>query len=285
MRKLRYLSEALLVWLLLRLLKLLPLDLASGLGGWVAEHLGTLTKAHRTALANLAHVFPEKTHAEHQRIARGAWNNLGRVAGEFPFIADPIMTTRITLHGEEHLHTALTRGKNILFFSGHIGNWELCARAAHDQKVPLALIYRPANNPWVDAMMLATRRQLYDGFFTKGRKGARALLAALKQGQHLALLVDQKMNEGVAIPFFGRPAMTAPAIAELAQKYDATLLGCRVERRGGAHFHIHLHPVSFAPEDSTESILLKIHHLLEAWIIDTPEQWFWMHNRWPKDRG
>jgi Kdo2-lipid IVA lauroyltransferase/acyltransferase len=121
----------------------------------------------------------------------------------------------------------------------------------------------------------------------KGAAGARRIIAALRQGRNLALLVDQKMNDGIAVPFFGREAMTAPAIAELALRYDCSVLPMRVDRRRGARFRFTIFPgLDFARSSDrhvdVRAVMTEVNRRLEQWIRERPGQWFWLHRRWPE---
>lgn len=284
MKPLLYICEALILEALCLLFRALPLDAASAVGGFVGRSIGPLLSAHKTALANLAAAFPEKTEAERHAIALGMWEHLGRVVAEFPNLPGTRLTARINAHGAEHLPTP---GNAALFFSGHIGNWELSYPMVFDRGVPTTLIYRHANNPYVDRIIHRLRLSHASKMFPKGMRGAAKILRSLKDNESLALLVDQKMNTGIAVPFFGRDAMTAPAIAELALRYDKPIIPVRVIRRKGAHFDGYIFPpLHFArtgnDKEDARVIMTQINALLESWIREYPEQWFWVHKRWPR---
>ncbi|HSK41233.1 MAG TPA: lysophospholipid acyltransferase family protein, partial [Arenibaculum sp.] len=173
-----------------------------------------------------------------------------------------------------------------IIFSGHFANWELLAPAAEAFGLPLTLIYRRPNNPIVGRLIDRARRHGSGTLVPKGRGGAKALVDALRRGASVALLVDQKMNDGLPIPFFGREAMTAPAVAQLALRFDAPLIPARVERLRGARFRITIQPPMALPADgdrhaAVRTVLTDVNRLLETWIRERPEQWLWLHRRWP----
>jgi len=100
------------------------------------------------------------------------------------------------------------------------------------------------------------------------------------------MLVDQKMNNGIAVPFFGRPAMTAPALAQLALRFDCPVVPARVVRLNGAHFQLIVYPpLEVAKtgdrEHDTLTLMTQVNTMIEGWIRERPEQWLWLHNRWP----
>ena len=151
--------------------------------------------------------------------------------------------------------------------------------------ISVAQIYRAANNPLMDRM-IARLRSDRGQFIPKGAVGARLAIRALHRGTHLALLADQKMNDGIPVPFFGRPAMTAPALAVLALRFDCDVLPLRVERLDGARFRVTVFPPlplarSGEPHADAAALMVRVNATLEAWIRHRPEQWLWVHRRWP----
>jgi KDO2-lipid IV(A) lauroyltransferase len=173
----------------------------------------------------------------------------------------------------------------MIFFSGHIANWEIGMLAGIQYGIPVTQIYRAANNPLMDRM-IARFRGVRGAFIPKGAVGARRAITALRRGTHLALLADQKMNDGISVPFFGRPAMTAPALAVLALRFDCDVLPLRVERIDGARFRVTVFPPlplprGGEPHADAATLMVRINATLEAWIRDRPEQWLWVHRRWP----
>jgi KDO2-lipid IV(A) lauroyltransferase len=173
----------------------------------------------------------------------------------------------------------------MIFFSGHIANWEIGMLAGVQYGISVAQIYRAANNPLMDRMIARFRSDRGE-FIPKGAVGARRAITALRRGTHLALLADQKMNDGIPVPFFGRPAMTAPALAVLALRFDCDVLPLRVERLDGARFRVTVFPPlplarSGEPHADAAALMVRVNATLEAWIRDRPEQWLWVHRRWP----
>lgn len=283
MTKLIHLIEAAIAWALFVFLRNMPLDMASAIGGLIAQSIGPFFKAHETARKNLLMVFPQKSDDERNAIRRRMWNNLGRTTAELPHLPGNQLLGRITLIGAENLPKP---GEAALFFSGHIGNWELLPSVPNNRNIPTSLVYRHANNPYVDRMIADIRASRCREMIAKGPRGAFKLAKALKKKTSICMLVDQKMNDGIAVPFFGHDAMTAPAIAQLALHYDLPIIPACAIRKGGAHFEITVFP----PIDYTKTgdnthdmlaLMTAINALLETWILEHPEQWFWVHKRWP----
>lgn len=288
-----YRIEAALAAACIGVLRLLPLDRASALGGTLARTIGPHLGITRRARHNLALALPALSEAEREAVIRGMWDNLGRVAFEYPHLRQIKVFAgdgRVELRGLDNLERAIAAGRRVILFSGHLGNWEIAALAGGQYGIEIAQIYRAANNPLVDAMLARLRGRLGE-LIPKGAVASRRAVAVLRRGGHLSLLADQKLNDGIAVPFFGRDAMTAPALALLALRFDCDVLPVRVERlvehpQGGAHFRLTVYPPLTPPDSGdrdadTLALMTLVNRTLEAWIRERPEQWFWLHRRWP----
>lgn len=283
------------VWfgaLALGVISLLPLDWSSALGGalarWIGPHLGISKRAR----INLRAAMPELNDAEIEAIVGGMWDNLGRVAFEYPHLSKIKVFAgdgRVLVRGLDNLERSLAANRRVILFSGHLANWEIAALAGGQFGIDIAQVYRAANNPLADRM-LARLRGNQGELIPKGAVASRRAVAALRRGGHLSLLADQKLNDGIAVPFFGRDAMTAPAPAALALRFDCDVLPVRVERLvegpGGAHFRLTVypplpHPRSGDRDADVLTMMTAVNQTLEGWIRERPAQWFWLHRRWP----
>ena len=280
--------EAAFVYCAFALFGTLPTKTASAIGGALGRTFGPWIGVTRRARRNLQRVFPEKSQDEIAAIVREMWDNLGRVAAEYAHLSRMRATPggNIELHGAEHMQAALARGKPIICFAGHLANWEVCVIGAKTAGAPLHLVYRPANNPWVEEIFRKGRRDIAISLLRKGAEGARSAIKLLREGQHLGILIDQKMNDGIAVPFFGRDAMTAPALARLALRFDCTVLPVRCERIEGARFRVTIHPpMELEHSDDVQrdvlAVMTRANAQLEGWIRQRPGQWLWVHRRWP----
>jgi KDO2-lipid IV(A) lauroyltransferase len=282
-----YRIEAWLAALLFGGFGLLPLDRASALGGALARAIGPRLGLTKRARLNLRRALPELDAAQTEAIIRGMWDNLGRVAAEYPHLRKIKVFAgdgRVETRGLEHLDRALAAGRRVILFSGHLANWEIAALAGGQYGLDIAQIYRAANNPLVDRLVGRLRGDQGE-LIPKGAVASRRAVAALRRGGHLSLLVDQKMNDGIAAPFFGRDAMTAPALALFALHYDCDVLPVRIERIDGAHFQLTVYPKLVVPGSGDRdadvlALMTEVNRTLEGWIRERPEQWFWLHRRW-----
>lgn len=267
---------------------------ASNVGGAVARMIGPLLPVSSVARRNLSLAMPELDAPARRRIVRGVWDNLGRTAAEFPhvaFLGETAAGPGWEVVGSEHIEALAARGGPALGFTGHIGNWEVIPLATARKGVTIATLYRPADNPVIDAMILGMRRAFpgaNDNLFAKGAQGARQTLQHLRQGGFVGLLQDQKMNDGIEARFFGRPAMTASALAALAIKLRCPVFPVYVQRIGPARFRVVYEPPVAVPDtgDRTADIAAltqTMNDRLETWIRAAPESWLWVHRRWPKE--
>jgi KDO2-lipid IV(A) lauroyltransferase len=269
----------------------MPIDRASAAGADWLVRLGPLTSAHRTALRNLRLAFPDETEAWRREVARAMWACIGRTVAEFPHL--PSIRPydggdRFVVRNAERLDAIRESGKGAVFISGHFANWELMPVAIAQRPTPCQMTYRPANNPLIDARILKIRENYGARLQSaKGVEGGVGLMRALKQGWSVALMNDQKYNEGVKAPFFGHDCMTADGPTRLARRFR-TLLQPMSVRRDGARFTATVHdplPVDLDDPDDVAipAAIARINAFMEARIREAPEQWFWVHNRWPKE--
>ena len=179
-------------------------------------------------------------------------------------------------------------GTGGLLFAGHIANWEIAPMSATQRGVRPLIVYRAPNNPRVARLIHEMRLPVGSALFPKGVSGLRRAVAAVARGGFLGVLADQKYNEGIPVPFFGRDAMTSPVLAELALRYHLPLLPVRVERIAGARFRVAIEPPVALPDSGDRArdvyaLTTQINAILERWIRERPEQWMWPHRRWPKE--
>ena len=286
LRRLRYLLEAAGVHLMYGFFKVLPVDMASNAGGAIMRTIGPRLSATRKARRHLEFAFPGKTAKEYDQIITGMWDNLGRVFAEYPHL-DKI-SDRLEIVGSEIFKHIQKSGRPAIFVGGHFANWEACSLSAGIHGIPLHLVYRKPNNPYVDGLLQRSRyRAMAASNIPKGSVGARAMITVLKNNECLGVLMDQKNNKGVEVPFFGKGAMTATAAMDFSLRFKCPVYPVRIERTHGAHFKITVLPAMKVPEGKPEKdivyeMLTDLNKLFEHWITERPEQWLWLHRRWPK---
>ena len=288
-RRLIHRVEALVAYAAFGVLRLLPFKAASALGGVVGRTLGPRLGITERARRNLGRAFPEKTAPEIERIIGGMWDNLGRTAFEYPHLGRLRFYDGggggVDVVGAEHIDALRDDGRPGIFFSAHLANWEVAALSIAHRGLPLHLIYRAPNNPLVK--FLSRRPHPGAGeLIPKGAEGARRALALMRKGGHLGMMVDQKLNDGIPVPFFGHDAMTAPAPARFALKFDCPVVLVRVERLHGSRLRVTHYPPIDLPRTGDRradvaAAMAMVNAVIEGWVRERPEQWLWLHNRWP----
>jgi KDO2-lipid IV(A) lauroyltransferase len=294
--RLRSYAEAGCLWLALAFLRCLGPVAASGLGGAVARAIGPWLPVSRVADNNLRLALPELDATARKRVIRGVWDNLGRTIGEMPHVAALQRTADgpgWELAGEAVALRMVAHRGPIIMISAHIGNWEILPAIAAALGLRMALFYRAAANKRVDEIIVKLRNRIARGAmpqFAKGAAGARAAFGFLREGGMLGLLVDQKMNDGIAVPFFDRLAMTASAAASYALRFDCPVVPVHVERLGPARLRIICdepitpHHTGDRHADIT-ALTGQMNACVERWVRAHPEQWLWLHRRWPKSES
>jgi KDO2-lipid IV(A) lauroyltransferase len=287
----RYGAEASIFFAVIGFFRLFPLDMASGIGAWLGRTFFYRTHLSIRARANLAAAYPHMPSKERERIIAEMWDNLGRNIAEYGHLRKLSIRgarPRIELAGLENYERAAATGKGIIFISAHFANWEVMPFAAAQYGVEGGEVYRPVNNPFVNRWLVRQRQA--NGpkeQIAKGAQGTRRIFTLLRAGKAIFILVDQKTNEGLAVPFFGRDAMTTPAPAALALKLGAVLVPMSNERLDGARFRMTAHPmIEFQPSgDHARDVLAlttRINEAIEQCVRNCPSQWLWIHRRWPK---
>jgi Kdo2-lipid IVA lauroyltransferase/acyltransferase len=277
---------------LIRLLRRANPDRASDFCGAVARRIGPLLPAHRIGQANLRAAFPDKDAPWIEATLREAWENLGRVAGEYVHMAriwdfDPDYpnTGRIQTDSVPLFDSLRLDGKPGLCFAAHLANWELPAIAAAAHGLPSAVVYRMPNNKAVAKEIVRIRAPLMGRLIRTRAQAALEMAAALDAGEHVGMVVDQHFSRGVDVTFFGRRCKANPSVARLARRFDCPVVGVRVVRLPDHRFRIE----GFGPYDlprekdgqiDVTAATQMITTVIEGWIRENPGQYLWFHRRW-----
>ncbi len=266
----------------------LSLESGTNLAASGARVIGMASPLRKRADRNLALAMPEVSAQDRAIILKGMFDHLARNAIEYIHLREIGDTAdRIAVQGEAHLRQAKTAGKGAVLVSAHLGNWEAVRLACERLDWKPALIYRAFNNPLIDAECRRLMSVIDAPILQKGKRGTLALLRHVKNGGAAMILTDQRFTGAPEIPFFGHPAKTALAAAEIAQKYNAPLIPVRgIRRDQSSMFDVTFDaPLEVTPgEEGAVAAMTEINRLLEQWIRQNPRQYFWLHNRWGKFR-
>jgi Kdo2-lipid IVA lauroyltransferase/acyltransferase len=287
-------AEAALVRAALSIFRSLPLGTAARLGGGMARAIGPLLPVSKVADRNLQAAMPELDAAARKKIVAQVWENLGCTVAELAQMGNLHETASgpgYRVSGwEENVAPAMPKDGPVIFFTGHIGNWEILPPAVYLRGADVGFMYRAASNSLVNDIILRLREANFQRkvtMFPKGSAGARQAYAHMMRGNHLGLLTDQKLDNGISVPFFGRPAMTSPALASFALKFKCPVFPTRSVREGPARLHLIFEPPMALPDsgDRERDVLTMttdMNNILERWIREQPGAWLWLHRRWPK---
>nr|WP_312296189.1 lipid A biosynthesis acyltransferase [Brevundimonas diminuta] len=268
-------------------LRLLGVERASGFGGKLLRTLGPLTGTHKTVTRNLRIAFPDMGAAERDRLAMEQWEQTGRTFAELA-VMDRLTpeSGRIDIVGLERLHAVRDSGKPVVLISGHLANFEVMAAVIMAAGVPCQVTYRAANNPYVDALIRQSRERYGIKLFAPKGDGTRELMAGMKRGESIALLVDQKYSQGPEVEFFGQPVNASPGAARMALKFGTVMQPLSVVRLPGVRFRVTAHEPIAVPDtgDKAADVLAGVqaaNRFVEDRVREHPVDWFWVHKRWP----
>tara|TARA_B100001123_G_C14824599_1_gene833651 strand:+ start:1 stop:648 length:648 start_codon:yes stop_codon:yes gene_type:complete len=213
------------------------------------------------------------------------WGNYGKILSEYIFIKK-IRNSKnekfVTVEGQEILEEIKISKDPVVFISGHFNNFELMAMEIEKSGINLAAIYRPLNNIFLNKIMeIIRKKHICKNQIKKGRSGTRELLFFLKKNYSIALMIDQRVSEGIKSNFFGEPAFTTTIPAQLVKKFNCKIVPVYIERIRGSFFKLKVNtPIFFEKNSSLEKITLDLNKHLEKMILKNPSQWIWSHNRW-----
>jgi len=286
-RDLTWRVEAVAFSALFALLRALGVERASGLGGWLLRKLGPHTGTHRTVLRNLRIAFPDMDAAARDRLAVDQWEQTGRTFAELA-VMDRLTPEggRVEVVGIERLHAIRDGDKAAVLISGHLANFEVMAAVIMAAGVPCQVTYRATNNPYVDALIRKSRERYGIRLFAPKGDGTRELMAGMKRGDSIALLVDQKYAEGPQVQFFGQPVNGSPGAARLALKFDTIIQPLSVVRLSGVRFRVTAHEPIRVQDTGDKSADVRrgvqaVNTFVEDRVREHPVDWFWVHKRWP----
>lgn len=287
--KIKHLFELALVLPIYFLFRIIPLSLSSFLIGNLLPVIGKFHKSNQTAIDGLRLCFPDRSENEISKIASESWENLGRTAGELPHITsynNNKIHELCAISGIENVEVAEKKSAEnatgFILVSAHYGNWEIASRMLLALNPNTALIYRKANNPYVENLIQKMRNRYTNFIIPKGdRGGVKDIVKHIKSGGRLGILLDQKSSDGVEVEFFNQKVKASNTVGELAIKFNCPIVMGRVIRddRTKLNFVLKFDSPIFPENKTAEQITQIIYSTYEHWIKEYPNQWFWQHNR------
>ncbi len=278
-----YFFQTLLIYILFLIGRIVGIKISRILFAYLFKSLGFLFKSEKIIKKNIRTYSKDISNLEEKEIIKGMWSNYGMTFIEYIFL-DYFKknNSHIFIEGEEYLSALIKKSKPIIFVSGHFANFELMSMEISKRDIPLATIYRPLNNIFLNPLMEYLRKKFVcRNQIKKGINGVREAINFIKKKYCIALMIDQRVSEGEKINFFGEPAFTTTLPAQLALKYNLSIVPVYIERVGKNKFKIKFEkeilPKNF---ENKFKITEKLNQVIENMIIKNPKQWIWTHNRW-----
>ena len=285
MKYFKYFIQFILTFISYFIFKLLGPNLSSKVSGIIFEKIGPYFRSKEIIHLNIKRAIPKINSKDLEKITNLMWNSYGRVFAEFMFIKDfraGKLAKNIEVEGQNILETIRSSKKPVIFVSGHFSNFELMAMHLEKSGIELSAIYRPLNNIFLNVFMERLRtKYICKNQIKKGIGGLKKLLALKKNNISTALMIDQRVSEGILSNFFNEKALTTTIPAQLVKKFDIPVIPIYIERLNGINFKITINePIKFPTNSSVESITDYLNKVLEKMIMKKPESWIWSHNRW-----
>ena len=286
MNNLKYFLQSIIIFFLFFIFKLVGLKYATMISGLILKTIGPLFRSNRTSDKNLLRAFPNLDINQRKIILSDMWLNYGKIFAEYVFIKNfrtsKKFSEKVIIENREILEKIKFSKKPVIFVSGHFNNFELMAMYLEKSGIDLAAIYRPLNNKFLNPIMEYLRKKyICKKQIKKGISGMKEILQNFKKGSSIALMIDQRVSEGIKSNFFNQKAFTTTIPAQFVKKFNTEVVPVYIERTKDNNFRLKIYePINFKDEDNIDTITYRLNKILEDMILKNPDQWIWTHNRW-----
>jgi KDO2-lipid IV(A) lauroyltransferase len=285
MKSIKYFIQFLIILIFFLIFKIIGLKYASYFSGKVVSLVGPFFRPKDLIKSNILKALPNLHQNDLHKISKNMWNNYGRILAEYIFIKDfrkSKFQDNIEIKGQEILNQIKKNNEPVIFISGHFNNFELMAMQIEKSGIDLAAVYRPLNNKFLNFIMERIRKKyICKNQIKKGISGTKQLLSFFKKKTSIALMIDQRVSQGVRSNFFKHEALTTTIPAQFVKKFKCKVVPIYIERIEGINFKLTIHePLVYSNNETVDSITLDLNRFLERFILKNPDQWIWSHNRW-----
>ena len=285
MKIVNYLIQYILIKIFFFICKIIGYKNASNLGETIGKKVGPKFKSKKIIERNINLILPDAKSEGVDEIIKKMWGNYGRILSEYVFMKDfrnGNLKDYINIKGLEYLNDIKNKNIPVVFVSGHFNNFELMAMQIEKNGIQLGAIYRPLNNFFLNSTMENIRKNfICNKQIKKGLTGIREILNLFKKNTSIALMIDQRVTEGIKSNFFKQKAFTTTIPAQLVRKFSCPIISIYIERVNKHKFEMVINkPIYFSKDESLEYITQQLNYLLEKMILKKPEQWILTHNRW-----
>ena len=285
MKKINYFLQFILIVSLYSFYRLLGLKISLKISAKIFLIFGSIFRSNEICKKNISLAFPQISETKMNDVIKNMWINYGKIFAEYPFIKNFRNSNKnnlISIENKNYLLDIKKAKEPVIFISGHFNNFELMAMTIEKFGIDLAAVYRPLNNKFLNPMMEKIRKKyICKKQVKKGISGTKELLRYFKNGSSIALMIDQRVSQGIKANFFGKDAFTTTIPAQFVKKFDAKIVPVYIERTENDLFKIKIdEPIKFDKQETITSITLSLNRILEKMILKNPTQWIWTHNRW-----
>ena len=278
-----YLIQSLLIYIFFFVGRLIGLNLSRKFFSFIFSLVAPFFKSKKIIENNLNIYSKNITKDEKEKIISSMWKNYGITFIEYIYLNFfKKNKSHIKIQGEKYLENIIKKGKPVIFVSGHFANFELMSMEITKKNIPLAAIYRPLNNFFLNPFMEYLRKKyICKNQIKKGINGVRDAITYIKKGYSVALMIDQRVSEGEKVNFFNKPALTTTLPAQLAMKFDLSIVPVFIERTTENNFELQFqNEINVSNFKNKLELTIKLNQILEKMILKNPNQWIWTHNRW-----
>jgi len=285
MSLIKYLIQFIIISFLLVLFRILGFKIASNISSKIFTYIGPLFRSKNLIKENIIKAYPKIENKDLKKIINGMWGNYGRILSEYVFMKNfrnSKLSDNIIIKGQEILDKIKSENKPVIFISGHFNNFELMAMHIEKSGLEVAAIYRPLNNKFLNFFMEKIRKKfICKHQIKKGISGTKKILNHFKNGTSIALMIDQRLSQGIKINFFNQEALTTTIPAQFVKKFNCKIVPIYIERINKFNFALKVYePISYSKDETIHNITSDLNKILEKMILKNPEQWIWSHNRW-----
>jgi len=286
MKQIKYLVEFIMIIFLFIIIKLFGLKISQSIFSFIFKYIGPLFRSNKISHYNLSLALPNSTESKRNKIINNMWKNYGKIFSEYMFIKkfreSSRFSKKIIVENQEELEKIKLQKKPVIFISGHFNNFELMAMHLEKSNIELATVYRPLNNKFLNPIMERIRKKyICKKQIKKGISGTKELLKEFKKGTSIALMIDQRVSEGIKSDLFSKEALTTTIPAQFIKKFNTSIVPIYIERLTDDTFKLKIYKsITFSNNETVNDITKKLNKILEKMIMTNPEQWIWTHNRW-----
>jgi len=285
MKSFKYFLEFIIIIIFFSLFKILGIRLSSYLSGRIFALIGPLFRSKKIINKNISIALENKSDLLIKNYKKNMWNYYGKILAEYIFLKNfrnDKSNKYINVEGENFLNEIKTNNERVIFVSGHFDNFELMAMYLEKSKINLSAIYRPLNNFFLNRIMEYLRKKyICKNQIKKGRSSIRELIKLFNNGTSIALMIDQRVSEGIKSKFFNKEAYTTTIPAQFVKKFNCRVVPIYIDRLDNFKFKLKIfEPIKFSQNDSVDKITEELNLWLEKRILENPSKWIWTHDRW-----